>query len=185
LRVGIALFSERGFHGTGIKEIVDMAGVPKGSFYNYFTSKEDFAAEIIRHYAEQNAVNWKSYIEQGPEENALQLLRNCFELIIRYHENSPLKTGCLIGNLSGELAETSEVCRVNLKSAMDSWCQELAYHISRAQEQGFVRTDISAEELAILFWNAWEGSLLRMKIENSTDPVHRCLDLIFGSFLKP
>ncbi len=185
LGIGVTLFSEHGFHGTGIKEIVDLAGVPKGSFYNYFDSKEEYAAEIIKHYAGLNSLKWQSYISRGPEDNALQMLYNSFEAVIEYHENSSVKTGCLIGNLSGELAESSDLCRVTLKSAMDGWCKSLAYYLGLAQEQGTVRKDIPAEELAILFWNAWEGCLLRMKIENSTDPVRRCIDLMFNDFFKP
>ncbi|MDB5769038.1 MAG: transcriptional regulator, TetR family, partial [Collimonas fungivorans] len=51
LETGLRLFAEQGYNGTGIKEIVDATGVPKGSFYNYFKSKEDFGAEVISFYA--------------------------------------------------------------------------------------------------------------------------------------
>ena len=185
MEVGVALFAERGFHGTGIKEIVDAAGVPKGSFYNYFQSKEDFAVEIIRYYSELHAEKWKTYLEQGLEEDALQRLYNSLILMIEYHEQKSVRTGCLVGNLSAELAETSELCREALRLSMDAWCQQFAYHIRRAQEQKTVRTDISAEELAVLFWNTWEGSLLRMKIENSTAPLYQSISLLFNGFFKP
>ena len=48
LQTGLRLLAENGFNGTGIKEIVDEVGVPKGSFYYYFKSKEDFTVEIIQ-----------------------------------------------------------------------------------------------------------------------------------------
>ena len=50
LNQGVGLLMQQGYHGTGLKEILDAVQIPKGSFYNYFGSKENFAAEIIEHY---------------------------------------------------------------------------------------------------------------------------------------
>jgi TetR/AcrR family transcriptional repressor of nem operon len=49
---GVALLMEQGYHGTGLQELVRNVGVPKGSFYNYFPSKEAFSAEVVKHYIE-------------------------------------------------------------------------------------------------------------------------------------
>ena len=49
---GVALLMEQGYHGTGLQELVQSVGVPKGSFYNYFESKEAFSAEVVAHYIE-------------------------------------------------------------------------------------------------------------------------------------
>jgi len=185
LEVGAALFSERGYHGTGIQEIVDAMGVPKGSFYNYFKSKEGFAAEIVQHYADHVSERWMILIAQGPDDDPLKMLRNAFGAMIRGQEARRVKTGCLIGNLAGELAESSELCRSTLKSVMVTWCDRVAYHLERAQAQGTVRRDLKAAELAQFCWDAWEGSLLRMKIENSTEPIRHCVSLLFDVFLKP
>lgn len=185
LETGIRLFSEHGYHGTGIKEIVDASGIPKGSFYNYFDSKEEFAAEIVLHYAQMNSARWADYLARGPEDNAFERLYKSFELMIENHEASDIKTGCLVGNLAGELAESSELCRATLRSTTAAWCQRLAYHLGQAQLQGTVRQDLNAEELAEFCWNAWEGCLLRMKIENSTEPVRQCIANLFNGFLKP
>ena len=72
---GLKLFSERGYHGTGIKEIVDSQGVPKGSFYNYFESKEDFIAEIVKHYEGILEKLWESSVEDGPDNDPLLMLK--------------------------------------------------------------------------------------------------------------
>ncbi|MEA3087540.1 MAG: TetR/AcrR family transcriptional regulator, transcriptional repressor for nem operon, partial [Paraburkholderia sp.] len=61
LEAGVALFAETGYHGTGVKDIVERAGVPKGSFYNYFESKEAFGAAILDHYAQEQAAEWKQH----------------------------------------------------------------------------------------------------------------------------
>ncbi len=185
LEAGIRLFSKHGYHGTGIKEIVEASGIPKGSFYNYFQSKEEFAAEIVLHYAQMSSARWTDYLARGPADDAFDRLYQCFVLMIEYHEVCDVKTGCLVGNLAGELTEYSDLCRATLRSASVAWCQHLAYHLRLAQLQGTVRKDLNAEELAEFCWNAWEGGLLRMKLENSTEPIRNCIALLFNGFLKP
>ena len=185
MEVGTALFCEHGYHGTGIKQIVDTLDIPKGSFYNYFKSKEDFAAEIVRRYADQIAEMWNVLMSKEQDDDPLAMLRNVFDLMIRSQAANRVKTGCLIGNLAGELAESSDLCRATLQSVTADWCDRVAHQLDRAQVQGTVRRDVGADELARFCWDAWEGSLLRMKIENSTEPVRRCVSLLFDFFLKP
>lgn len=184
LDLGVEIFSRQGYHGTGIKEIVDAAGIPKGSFYNYFNSKEDFAAEVIRHYADSYWREWSSYFEDCPGEDILTALRHSFERMISKHGESEIKTGCIIGNLAAEICESSSTCRGVMQSAIFEWRERFAKYIQSAQAEGSVRTDMRAEDLADIFCNAWEGSLLRMKIENSTEPLKRCVSIMFDTFFK-
>jgi TetR/AcrR family transcriptional repressor of nem operon len=185
IEVGIGLFCEHGYHGTGIQDIVDALGVPKGSFYNYFKSKESFASEIVKHYAGQISAMWDRLIAQGPDNDPLKMLRNVFEFMIRNQDACSIKTGCLIGNLSGELAESSALCRGAMKSVMAEWCDRVTELLERAQLQGTVRRDIPASDLARFCWDTWEGGLLRMKIENSTASIRRSISLLLDVFLKP
>ncbi|MEJ2199603.1 MAG: TetR family transcriptional regulator C-terminal domain-containing protein [Desulfuromonadaceae bacterium] len=184
LEVGLSCFSKQGYHGTGIKEIVETAAVPKGSFYNYFSSKEDFAAEVIRHYAEGYWNEWAAYFQQGHAEDPGTALRRSFELMIAKHAECEVKTGCIVGNLAAEISETSALCRQAMQAVIEQWRERFAAYVRLAQQQGCIRTDMRAEELADIFCNAWEGSLLRMKIENSTDPLSRCVALMFDKFFK-
>jgi len=63
LTVGIDLFSKKGYHNVGLKEILKMAEVPKGSFYHYFESKEDFGVQVINKYSSQGLVNFQQALE--------------------------------------------------------------------------------------------------------------------------
>ncbi|HML90737.1 MAG TPA: TetR family transcriptional regulator C-terminal domain-containing protein [Methylomusa anaerophila] len=182
LDAGLDFFSKQGYNGTGIKEIVDAVGVPKGSFYNYFSSKEDFAANIIRHYAEGYWREWSTYFLEGPDDDSLSALRYSFERMIEKHKESDVKAGCIVGNLGAEISESSEICRNAMQTVLKEWRERFAKYVLIAQAQGTVRNDISAEELADIFCSVWEGSLLRMKIENSTDPLKRCINLMFDKF---
>ena len=73
LNQGVALLMQQGYHGTGLNEILDAVQIPKGSFYNYFGSKENFAAEIIEHYIVPYIAQLQSYLAQS-EGNALGAL---------------------------------------------------------------------------------------------------------------
>ncbi len=184
LETGIQLFAKNGYNGTGIKEIVEAVGIPKGSFYNYFKSKEEFTVEIIGFYSDTLTLHWEALLEKGPTE-PLAAMRYGFEMIISHHEQSDVRTGCLIGNLAAEISEASEACRQKMCDATTTWKNRISDHIDRGQSLGTIRNDIPREALTEFIWNAWEGALLNMKIAGSTLPVKECIRLLFDFFLKP
>jgi TetR/AcrR family transcriptional repressor of nem operon len=157
--------------------------IPKGSFYNYFGSKENFAAEIIEHYIVPYLAQLQSYLAQ-PEGNALGALELYLQESIVELERTNFKGGCLLGNLMGEMGETSEVCRMALQSSLNRYRDVWELGLSRAQNEGTIRADKSARELADLWVNAWQGALLRMKVEQSVDPLKQCYHELLGSFFK-
>ena len=184
LETGLRLFAQNGYNGTGIKEIVEAVGVPKGSFYNYFKSKEDFTVDIIGFYSDTLAIHWDDLLAKGPAD-PLAALRNSFERVISHHEQCEVKTGCLIGNLAAEISEASDLCRQKMHHAAMTWKNRISDYILQGQTRGTIRNDIPAIVLAEFIWNAWEGALLNMKIAKSTAPVKECIRLLFDFFLKP
>ena len=183
LNQGVGLLMQQGYHGTGLKEILDAVQVPKGSFYNYFGNKENFAAEIIEHYIVPYIAQLQSYLTQA-QGNALAALERYLQESIVELERTEFKGGCLLGNLIGELGETSEVCRVALQTSLNRYRDVWELGLSRAQSEGTIRADKSARELADLWVNAWQGALLRMKVEQSVDPLYQCYHELLGSFFK-
>ncbi|QUY42800.1 TetR/AcrR family transcriptional regulator [Acaryochloris marina] len=167
---GLKLFISQGYHGTGIKEVVDQVNVPKGSFYNYFESKEHFAAEVIRHYSQQLIACMSDQLKE-PEDNAFMALKNFFEREVQRHQDS--KTGCLIGNLGAELGGSSELCRQAMIEGLEGMKQQFSQTLKRGQSRNVIRDDISAEELADFLVNAYEGALLRMQLEQSVKPIEK------------
>ena len=183
LNQGVGLLMQQGYHGTGLKEILDAVQIPKGSFYNYFGSKENFAAETIEHYIMPYIAQLQSYLTQS-EGNALGGLERYLQESIIELERTEFKGGCLLGNLIGELGETSDVCRIALKTSLNRYRDVWELGLSRAQSEGTIRTDKSARELADLWVNAWQGALLRMKVEQSVAPLNQCYRELLGSFFK-
>ncbi|MBI5908208.1 MAG: TetR family transcriptional regulator C-terminal domain-containing protein [Burkholderiales bacterium] len=181
---GRELFSRQGYNATGIQQITDLAGVPKGSFYNHYASKEAFAAAIIGQYADMLRDSWATLMVAAPPE-PLAAIRYAFAQMIAYHERAKSRAGCLVGNFAAEMAEASPLCRDEMAAAMKGWSERLTLLIRRAQIAGEVRKDISAAALAAFFWDAWEGALLRMKVVNSPAPLKQTVALMLDHLLTP
>lgn len=181
---GVQMLMDQGYHGTGIKDILDVVGIPKGSFYNYFASKEIFAAEAISHYIEPFIQLLDAHM-QNPELDGLTALKYYYAELINEVERAGYKGGCLLGNLMGELGDTSEVCRRSLKLALERYRNLQKSALLRAQQEGSVREDLGAEAMADLLIDNWQGALLRMKIEQSVHPLQQFVETLLGDyFLK-
>jgi len=184
VKAGLQLFLLHGYHATGIQQITDQAGVPKGSFYNHFLSKEAFAASVVDRYAQNMKRSWERIMEDAPAE-PMAAIRHVFEQMLNHHDRASSQVGCLIGNFAAEVARSSEPCRLGLMAAQLSWRERLAGLISAAQSRGDIRNDIDATAMSALTWSAWEGALLRMKVEQSTAPVRDSITLMFDHLFKP
>ena len=175
---GVRLLMERGYHGTGIQDILSQVGIPKGSFYNYFPSKEVFGAEVIGHYIEPFIQQLEDYLEH-PEIDPLTALRSYFEALIRELTTNDFKGGCLLGNLMGEIGDTSETCRQALQQAVIDYRDKISEVLRQAQKVGLVREDLDALEMADFLVDYWRGALLRMKIERSEAPLNAFMKQVF------
>ncbi|MFE8070382.1 TetR family transcriptional regulator C-terminal domain-containing protein [Marinobacteraceae bacterium S3BR75-40.1] len=182
LREGVELLSEQGYHGTGLKEILDRVKAPKGSFYNYFESKEAYTAELIEHYTDHLLGLMDRYLEQAPDDPPT-VIRNIYGLMIGEFEAHDCTQGCLLGNLAAEISAHHPRCQAALRRAFHAWEQRFVPLLERGQAKGQFRSDIPAGALAGLFWNAWEGGILRMKMEGSTQSLRATVDLLLDGVL--
>lgn len=184
LNQGVKLLMEKGYHGTGLQEILDAAKIPKGSFYNYFGSKENFGAAVIQHYIEPFTIQLATHLQHS-EIDALKAIQSYFNELIMELERNAFNGGCLLGNLMGEIGDTSDICQESLQSAIHRYRDLLQSGLAKAQQQGTIRSDKSARDMADLLINAWQGALLRMKIERSSSPVKQCCHDLLGDFFRP
>ena len=182
LEVGAKAFLYQGYHGTGLKAILDEAGVPKGSFYNYFDSKEDFASATIQHYA--SCMGGRLERALRGHTSPIAGLRAFFQAEADAFEKVGFIGGCLIANLGAEL-DDSPICRETLQSSMNEYLQVLTEVVASAQVAREIRNDIEASELASLLSDAWEGAVIRMKVQKSLAPLHQVLDRFLDGFLRP
>ena len=175
LTVGIDLFSKKGYHNVGLKEILKKAEVPKGSFYHYFESKEDFGVQVINKYSSQGLVNFQQALEDeavSPKNRIIGFYTNMSE----HYLLKECKEGCLMGNSSNELSDVAESFRNVIAQEFRLWQSTLEKCIAEAQDSGEITTDFESRMLASFVLNSWEGALLRMKSEKTVEPLKDFID---------
>ena len=172
LAAGLDLVHARGFAASGVKDITDAAGVPKGSFYAYFPSKEAFAAAILEHYWSDIETRLLPILDE--DGLAQERITRFFHALADEHEAGDFLLGCLIGNLSLELGGSSEPARTELTRILDGWNDALTACVRSGQaDGGDIGADLDAGELASLLIEAWEGAALRGKVTRSRTPYDR------------
>ena len=99
-------------------------------------------------------------------------------------EQSGFKGGCLLGNLMGEIGDTSPLCQRALLDAVERYSNLQKSLLERGQRQGTVRLDRSAKSMADLILNGWQGALLRMKVQQSVEPLKACCKDLLDDYFR-
>lgn len=182
IRSGMQLLHETGYSATGVKDIVDAARVPKGSFYNHFESKETFGAEVVDFYFDSGVESLRALLTNSKFE-PIERLKSFFKFKIRAYKEAGYVRGCMLGNLSLEVGDRSPLIRERLAAHFRTWSGLFADCIAEAQESGAIRNQLPASQLAQFVMESWEGALLRMRVEKSDAPLKRFTEVIFGALL--
>jgi TetR/AcrR family transcriptional repressor of nem operon len=183
LEAGKRVFLEKGYNHSGIEAILQEAGVPKGSFYYYFDSKEDFGVEVLNRFAEcynETIDRSLSDVSLSP----LDRLRRHFEGICERLESQQCRNGCLVGNLSQEMADQSERFRARLEEIFEGWVDRYADCLRQAQASGEISPDLDVHDVAEFWLNSWQGAILRAKSMRSTAPLRLFISQIFNFVLQ-
>lgn len=183
LETGMEVMVEKGYTNTGIQEVLSRIGVPKGSFYHYFDSKEDFALQIIAHFDQSYTANLLRTL-RNQDATPLERLRNYCNQSKEKLVSNDCRRGCLIGNLSQEMADQSESLRQSLSHVMGKWRDLFASCIEEGQTKGEIKTSFSAHDMAELFLSGWEGAFLRAKTTKCVEPIDVFINLMFEKVLK-
>ena len=182
IRVGRALIVRQGFHATGLSDILAKAEVPKGSFYYYFESKEDFGLAVI----EDSAKSYRQKLDNtlGNQQLApLARLSSYFQHGIAEMEANGLKEGCLFGNLAQEMSAQSPVFRDRIDQVFSDWEARMSECLDAAYQAKEISITPSAQ-LASFVLSGWQGAILRAKVANSTEPLHAFIQAVFEQVLK-
>lgn len=182
VQAGLRTFHSEGFAATGIQSIVEQAGVPKGSFYNHFESKETFGASVVDAYFERAQARLHTAFSNTALA-PLARLESYFDGLIDAFRENQFNKGCLMGNLSAEIADHSEGIRARLVEQFAAWCQVFESCLLEAQQQKQLDSTLSAKSLSDFILNSWEGALLRMRVEKNDTPLLEFKQFIFGRLL--
>jgi TetR/AcrR family transcriptional repressor of nem operon len=180
VEAGLKCLVEKGFNAVGVQDITDTAGVPKGSFYNHFESKEALGVEIVERYG---ANQTRREILTDPSVPPLQRLRRHFDRISALFAESHFKRNCILGGFSAELANQSETIRESLRKLYGQWTKDIEATIAEAQAKGEIANKTKASDLAAFLLDSYEGALLRARVERSRKPFDRFMKFAFGQLL--
>lgn len=182
LQAGLDLVLSRGFNATGVETILKQVNVPKGSFYNFFSSKEEFTLAIIDKFV-AGRVETLSPIFSDESLPPLERVKKSFETIIATFEGDDCSKGCLIGNLGQEMADQFENVRQRLEQSLQTWTGGLSRLLLQAQKEKTIPANMDTDMLADNLISSFQGALLRSKIKKSPEPLRNFIHLYFDIFL--
>jgi TetR/AcrR family transcriptional repressor of nem operon len=162
----------KGFDGIGLNAILHSAGVPKGSFYYFFKSKEEFAGAVLDAY-ERCYFNTRHQLLKDTSCTPLQRLRNYFDAVERLHLAEAPLGGCLYGVLSQTAATRSPEFRARLATVFTRWEAQLRKLLEEAQAIGEIDPNLDVKNAAAFLIDCYEGTLVRMKINGDRKAFHR------------
>ena len=155
----------QGFNGSSVQDIAEAAGAPKGSFYNHFESKEEIAVAALDRYWERGAS--AAAILEDKRLPPEQRIARHFAALNEAVSKGRFQKGCMIGNMSLEIAGQSPKARARLATLFGRWTAAIESCVKEAQAKGSMRRDVAARDAAEFLLNAWEGAVLRSKLHRS------------------
>ncbi len=184
VKTGMELMFLNGYNATSIKEITDSIEIPKGSFYNHFTSKEEFGLEVLEEYC-NNGISFHEKMLLNNTSTPLKRLKKHYSEMINHSKKvNEFKLGCFMSNSSTELADVNENFRQLLDEKFSAIESIIAACIAEGQTQGEINDSINASNLASFILNSWHGALVRMKSTGNIKPLEDFENFIFNQILK-
>jgi TetR/AcrR family transcriptional repressor of nem operon len=182
IQAGLDIILSRGFNATGVEVILKQVNVPKGSFYNFFSSKEEFGLAIIDKYvADRGELFYPIFSDESLP--PLERVRKSFETLIATFEGNDCSKGCLIGNLGQEMSDQFETVRQRLEQSLQNWTRGLSKLLLQAQKESTIPADMNTEKLAENLISSFQGALLHSKVKKSPEPLRNFMHLYFDIFL--
>ena len=182
LEMGAQIVHQKGFNATGIQEVLNAAAVPKGSFYFYFKSKEEFGLQLIDYFSDFLFSKMDELLK-ADNVAPLNKLWNYFEWFLVYFEQNNFTGGCPIGNLAQEMGDLNDSFREKLKPVFDKMKANIAQCLEEAQQKGDMSLALDIFNLSDFIVSSWQGALLQMKVMKNTAPVRNFERIVFDLLL--
>lgn len=183
LTSGQSLIELRGYSALGVAEICKAAGVPKGSFYYFFESKEALALAVIDAQWEAQRRAWASVLDSdaAPLQRLRQLIEETEADQRAGQQSCGTVSGCMFGNLTLELSNQTDTIRERLQQIFNAQVEMVEAVIKEALERGDVHVDDTQMAARSLIAQL-EGQVLFAKLYNNTQRLSTlwddCLSLL-------
>ena len=166
LDTGHRLMADKGFTGVGLSEILQAAGVPKGSFYHYFKSKEQYGQAVLEHY-------FVAYLADMDRRLALPGL-SAYQRLLDYWQGWQARCvapgqgdECLVVKLSAEVADLSESMRLTLRDGAEQIVSRITDCIEQGQRDRSLSAPGEPRHLAETLHQLWLGASLLNKLQRT------------------
>jgi len=180
IAAGLRTILKKGYNASDIQEITASAGLPRGSFYKHFESKEALGAELVRQYGRpaHGALVWPT-----SQSRRWNVCDGHFEAMSDLYIGMKYERGCLLGNFSVELANQCPLIRARLAALFSDWTQDIESAISEAQRTAAISTNAHAGRLAIFLLDSFEGAILRARVAKSRHAFDAFMRVVFTQIL--
>ena len=182
IEVGLKLMQQKGYEATGLQEILAEAGLPKGSFYHHFGSKEEFGRQIVERYGAQEAARCERMLMES-KGSPLVRLRRYFKELTKVFGPGGTVNGCMIGRLSLDGAAQRDLLRSQLVLAFTAWQKAIEQTLQAAMDVGELTIEQSLPSLAAFLINGWEGALLRSQTDQNDSALRNFQQIVFDLLL--
>ncbi|MBN1301859.1 MAG: TetR/AcrR family transcriptional regulator [Melioribacteraceae bacterium] len=179
---GTDLLSVKGYNGTGIKELTDAVGIPKGSFYNYFKSKEEFTITVLKLYV-KNKIEFAESILNEKTKTAIVRIVDYYRRRTDEIVASNYTQFCLLSTIGDEVSLINRTIRATVEKLIIEFNKPLINCLSEAQELGEINLALNVADLAEFIENSWRGTLITVKSVKSEAPLIRFREFLMKNIL--
>lgn len=174
LQVGQRIMATKGYSAVGLNEILTTAGVPKGSFYHYFGSKDAFGEALLESYFEDYLAEMDRILSQPGMSMAERLMSywRVWQDTQSFHD---CQGKCLAVKLGVEVADLSETMRSVLKRGTSGITRRIAHAIEGGVAEGSFAIDEAPETVAESLYQLWVGASVMVKISRSLQPFETAM----------
>lgn len=162
LDTGAAIIMGKGFAAVGLNEILGSAGVPKGSFYHYFASKEQFGAALLDDYLANYLLQMDAILAAPGADAAAALMAYWASWTVQSDQGYDCR--CLVVKLSSEVADMSEAMRQSLRDGTDRIVVRIALALEQAVAQGRIAVQDDPAACALTLYQLWLGAAMLTKL---------------------
>lgn len=183
LKKSIDIMFLKGYNGTSVKDITDAAGIPKGSFYNYFEDKEHYAVDALYYYFYEVSKDTFQNLEDK-RNKPLDRIKNFYKHMIAENEECNFKLGCFVGNITQEMGDISTI----ISEATDKIHKEIVERIHtcllEAHNLNELNSKVDIKRLSNFIVSSWQGTLLRMKASKNKQDLDDFYEVLINVLLR-
>ena len=167
------LVERRGFGSTSVNDVLQAAGIKKGTLYYHFPAKDELGLAVL----ERARGDFFAFLDSAlAAPTPMEALERFFKAALRTHRKTGFVGGCLWGNTALEMSDSSPAYTAFVGKVFEEWTCRIERVIHSGQEAGQIRTDQPAVELARLVVAGIEGGIMMSRLTKQDGPLRSCLE---------